>query len=153
MASPERTSFGDVIHSGDLDLIIDRLDADSVDLDGGDENCNLETPLMRLCHSELEDDDAAAILELMLLKRPYINKQDNEGRTTLCHACMSGQMNIIQRLGIIGDCDPNIPDSYGNTALMFGVYFGDLNIVQMLIESFAGGGREVDIMKENHEGN
>ncbi|KAK2162011.1 hypothetical protein LSH36_106g01006 [Paralvinella palmiformis] len=152
MADPEWRSFCDVIRTGDLDLITDVLDSESIDLDGGDRESNWETPLMLLCHSDLDEEDAAAILELMLLKIPDVNRQDGDGRTVLCHACMTGLTYFIQRLAQVSQCDPNMADNYGNTAVMFGVYYGEEEVVRVLLEAFSGRGRNVDVTRRNDEG-
>jgi ankyrin repeat protein len=65
-----------------------------------------------------------------------INARDEEGKTAIAWAAISGNVNAVLALLKAG-ADPNIPDYAHDTALMFAVYSKEPHIVDVLIAAGA----------------
>ncbi len=149
MARDEIPTLNDALSREDVDLITDLVDSDGVDVSSGDPEVGNQTPLMRLGYINVEDEDRAAILELLLLKNPDVNLADDMGRTALCHACLAGRADFVRRLGRVCGCDPNIPDKGGNNAAMYAVCSENAAIVETFLSAFSA--HNLDLERVNME--
>uniref|UniRef100_A0A3Q3CTZ7 Uncharacterized protein n=1 Tax=Haplochromis burtoni TaxID=8153 RepID=A0A3Q3CTZ7_HAPBU len=60
---------------------------------------------------------------LLLEKGADVNCQDEDGRTALSHACEMGHLDVVKLL-VQFNADPDITDSWGNSALMYAAFSG-----------------------------
>lgn len=62
-----------------------------------------------------------------------INTRSLHGQTLLHYACRKVKHDIVQLL-LNHDADPNIPDTAGDTTLSSAIVFGDIPIIQLLLQ-------------------
>uniref|UniRef100_A0A3Q3JXK3 Uncharacterized protein n=1 Tax=Monopterus albus TaxID=43700 RepID=A0A3Q3JXK3_MONAL len=126
-------------------FVLDALDGEIVDSTTED----AQTPLIS---SVLLPDGQTRgkFLELLLQKQATVNSQDGNGRTTLSQACEKGYLDAV-RILVRNDADPEIMDSWGNTALMYAAVAGHSSIVEFMVRAFKRLGLQID--RQNKVGN
>lgn len=82
---------------------------------------------------------------LLVSNRAQVNTCDNFKWTPLHHACLAGQLDIVQRLVEAG-ADMNAQALNGGTPLMRAIQTGSPNVVQYLIN------RGCSVQLENRKG-
>uniref|UniRef100_A0A668V2C0 Uncharacterized protein n=1 Tax=Oreochromis aureus TaxID=47969 RepID=A0A668V2C0_OREAU len=99
-------------------FVLDALDGEIVD----SKTEGAQTPLI----SSVLLPDAQArckFAELLLHRGASVNCRDGNGRTALSHACEQGHLDAVKIL-VRNSADPEIVDSWGNTALMYAAVAG-----------------------------
>ena len=105
---------------------------------------------MRLCHVHLNPGDRSELFELLIERGADVNLQDSSGRTALAHSCIAEKMDIMELLGNIPECDPNIADNDENSPLMYAVKSRQVEVVKKLLECFKD--RSLDVHRQNTKG-
>uniref|UniRef100_A0AAY5E8G6 Ankyrin repeat domain 63 n=1 Tax=Electrophorus electricus TaxID=8005 RepID=A0AAY5E8G6_ELEEL len=140
-------TFLDAMNSGKVHLARFVLDA----LDGRIVNARAEggrTPLMHAAC--LQDQTARAKFAHLLLERgANVNMQDEHGRTALSLACELGHLDAVKTL-VQFNADPELTDSWGNSALMYAAYGGHSQVLEFLIRAFKRLGLKLE--HTNHAG-
>jgi ankyrin repeat protein len=62
-----------------------------------------------------------------------VNATDNDSRTALYHACLIGNIKIVEILCRHKDIKLNLADVYGNTPLMMAAFDGHVEVVKLLL--------------------
>ncbi|XP_072545849.1 uncharacterized protein [Salminus brasiliensis] len=140
-------TFLDAMNSGKVHLARFVLDA----LDGRIINSKMEssrTPLMfAVC---LQDHGTRSkFTHLLLEKGADVNSRDENGRTALSLACELGHLDAVKIL-VQFNADPEVTDSWGNSALMYAAYGGHSQVLEFLIRAFKRFGLKLD--HTNHAG-
>jgi ankyrin repeat protein len=89
------------------------------------------TPLHLVCQ---DDDDRAAVAQLLIDEGADVNVKDADGFTPLMIAIVSGNENIVKVL-IDEGADVNAKEAKGFTPLMIAIVSGNENIVKVLLSS------------------
>ena len=76
-----------------------------------------------------------------------VNIQNNDDRTALILAAMSGHVDLVRKLLRMDGIELSVQDVYGNTALMFAAEKGYLCVVQLLVRRLAAA--EVNLLDNN----
>jgi hypothetical protein len=76
------------------------------------------------------------ILKLPKGAKPIMRLSNENGARALCNAAMRGRNSLIYSLLSVG-MDPNVPDSYGNVALVLAASFGHADTVKLLLDNGA----------------
>ncbi|KAI1273835.1 ankyrin repeat protein [Xylaria sp. FL0933] len=71
----------------------------------------------------------------LLLRMPYVEVRDSEGKTPLSHASIKGRHSIVERLLQIKNVDPDSKDCYGSTPLSCAAWNGHQSIVERLLQT------------------
>uniref|UniRef100_A0A668A7T3 Uncharacterized protein n=1 Tax=Myripristis murdjan TaxID=586833 RepID=A0A668A7T3_9TELE len=105
-------------------FILDALDGEIVD----HKTEGAQTPLIS---SVLLPDGQTRckFVELLLQRGARVNCQDGDGRTALSYACEKGCLDTVKIL-VRNNADPEIVDSWGNTALMYAAVAGHSHVVE-----------------------
>ncbi|KAK3092697.1 hypothetical protein FSP39_006054 [Pinctada imbricata] len=130
------------IRKGKIRLAKFILDAAPVDL----VNCSDfkgKTPLIIAC-SLKEELSRDLMVDLLLNYDADVNLCDDDGRTPLSHACEKRCNDIIDILVKQANVDPDIPDSQGNTALIYCSMVGNDVGIDILTRHFRRLGLNVD---------
>ncbi|KAM3871298.1 uncharacterized protein ankrd63 [Diretmus argenteus] len=134
-------TFLDAMYGGKVHLARFILDA----LDGRIINSKTEnsrTPLMfAVC---LQDPGERAKFTLLLLEKGAdVNLQDENGRTSLSHACELGHLEVIKLL-VQFSANPDVSDVWGNSALMYAAFSGHSQVLEFLVRAFKRLGLKLD---------
>lgn len=126
-------------------FILDALDGKIVDAKTEGDH----TPLISSVF--LQDACARAkFMNLLLQRGANVNQQDECGRTAFSHACEKGYLDAVKTL-VQNNADPEIIDTWGNTALMYAAAAGHSVIVEFLVRAFKRLGLQID--RQNKVGN
>lgn len=126
--------FKDAIEEKNLDGILNAVGHDEMNLNFRDVTHDMETPLMQLCHSSLND----AFIETSLLgtiteKTCDVNLQDALGRTLAMHACIALRTSIVDYV-MTRDHDVTICDRTGRNVYHYGACSGNERIIELLLK-------------------
>ncbi|XP_007230427.3 ankyrin repeat domain-containing protein 63 [Astyanax mexicanus] len=134
-------TFLDAMNSGKVHLARFVLDA----LDGRIINSKTEssrTPLMYAV--SLQDPGTRSkFTHLLLEKGADVNSRDEHGRTALSLACELGHLDAVKIL-VQFNADPEVTDTWGNSALMYAAYGGHNQILEFLMRAFKRFGLKLD---------
>ncbi|XP_052085278.1 uncharacterized protein LOC127722476 [Mytilus californianus] len=99
---------------------------------------DLQTPMMKLCYSEIPDSSLMAIMDLLLERYADLNLQDSSGKTAMMHACLARRTTIADY--IISDPTSRLEmfDFDGNSVLSHAVKNIDYIITKRILEHPAG---------------
>ena len=122
------------IAAADVIEILRLLDDANLDLDRRDVGHDLQTPLMRMCHMLAASDSLDGVLEKLETCAWNPNVQDATGRTLLMHACIADRLNVVL-LCLDNGCDVDLTDVDGNSALVYAVRNGSVEIVNCFLET------------------
>ncbi|KAL3846981.1 hypothetical protein ACJMK2_017921 [Sinanodonta woodiana] len=95
------------------------------------------TPLIHtVC--EAKDDVRTHLVRIFIRSGCDINAADNKGRTALMYACMDpDKVNLVRILSRQKNCDPNMQDFDGCTAIMHAVAAGNVSAIRALLNTNA----------------
>lgn len=103
--------------------------------DANETDEQLQTPLMKAVHIK-RTDARAHVVRLLLKYGADAGKQDTELRTALCYAAMQPDREDIVRILVrSGNCQVNLKDINGDTALFFAVRAGNVSVLRILLNS------------------
>uniref|UniRef100_A0A8B9J4A9 Uncharacterized protein n=1 Tax=Astyanax mexicanus TaxID=7994 RepID=A0A8B9J4A9_ASTMX len=89
------------------------------------------TPLMYAV--SLQDPGTRSkFTHLLLEKGADVNSRDEHGRTALSLACELGHLDAVKIL-VQFNADPEVTDTWGNSALMYAAYGGHNQILEFLM--------------------
>lgn len=140
-------TFLEAMNSGKVHLARFVLDA----LDGRIINSKTEssrTPLM-LAVCQEEYSTRSKFTQLLLEKGADVNSRDENGRTALSLSCELGHLDAVKLL-VQFNANPELTDTWGNSALMYAAYGGHSQILDFLIRAFKRLGLRLD--HTNHAG-
>lgn len=121
-----------------------------VDVNYRDRSQGLLTFSMRLCHCEIDAEDAKHILELLVENGCDLNVTDAVGKTVLCHACIAQRVELIPMICQNKSCDPAIVDNRGDTAIFYAVRSGNERLLKTLLQEYSA--EEINLNHVNHKG-
>ncbi|XP_039518874.1 ankyrin repeat domain-containing protein 24 [Pimephales promelas] len=140
-------TFLEAMQSGKVHLARFVLDAlDGRIIDGKAENGR--TLLMSAV--SLQDHGCRAkFAKLLLEKGADVNARDDRGRTALSLACEHGFLDSVKLL-VQFNADPELTDTWGNSALMYAACGGHNHVLEFLVRAFKKLGLRLDLT--NHAG-
>lgn len=140
-------TFLEAMNSGKVHLarfVLDALDCRIIN----SKNESSRTPLM--CAVCLQEHSTRSkFTQLLLEKGADVNNQDEHGRTALSLACELGHLDAVKLL-VQFSANPDLTDTWGNSALMYAAYGGHSQILDFLIRAFKRFGLRLD--HTNHAG-
>ena len=87
-------SLRTLIKKRDIEKIKSLISNPRFDVNIRDLTQDLQTPLMKLCYSEINDTNLMTIMDLLLDRNADLNTQDSLGRTAVMHACIARRTTI-----------------------------------------------------------
>ncbi|XP_053489262.1 ankyrin repeat domain-containing protein 50 [Ictalurus furcatus] len=140
-------TFLEAMNSGKVHLarfVLDALDCRIIN----SKNESSRTPLM--CAVCLQEHSTRSkFTQLLLEKGADVNTKDENGRTALSLACELGHLDAVKLL-VQFNANPELTDTWGNSALMYAAYGGHSQILDFLIRAFKRLGLRLD--HSNHAG-
>lgn len=135
------------MESGKVHLARFVLDA----LDGRIINSKAEGGRTLLMHAVCILDNAtrSKFTHLLLEKGADVNVPDDQGRTALSLACELGYLDAVKLL-VQFNADPELIDTWGNSALMYAACGGHDHVLEFLVRAFKTLGLRLD--RTNHAG-
>lgn len=135
------------MQSGKVHLARFVLDA----LDGRIINSKAEGGRTLLMHAVCVQDNAtrSKFTHLLLEKGADVNIRDDQGRTALSLACELGYLDAVKLL-VQFNADPELIDTWGNSALMYAACGGHNHVLEFLVRAFKKLGLRLD--RTNHAG-
>ncbi|KAK7141869.1 hypothetical protein R3I94_011532 [Phoxinus phoxinus] len=140
-------TFLEAMQSGKVHLARFVLDA----LDGRIINGKAENGRTLLMYAvSLQDHGSRAkFTKLLLEKGADVNARDDHGRTALSLACEHGFLDSVKLL-VQFNADPELTDTWGNSALMYAACGGHNQVLEFLVRAFKKLGLRLDLT--NHAG-
>ncbi|XP_067310990.1 uncharacterized protein [Pseudorasbora parva] len=140
-------TFLEAMQSGKVHLARFVLDA----LDGRIINGKAENGRTLLMHAVCLQDHGsrAKFTKLLLEKGANVNARDDRGRTALSLACEHGHLDSVKLL-VQFNADPELTDTWGNSALMYAACGGHNHVLEFLVRAFKKLGLRLDLT--NHAG-
>nr|XP_055028949.1 ankyrin repeat and SAM domain-containing protein 6 [Misgurnus anguillicaudatus] len=140
-------TFLEAMQSGKVHLARFVLDA----LDGRIINSKADGGRTLLMHAVCIQDNGtrSKFTHLLLEKGADVNIRDEQGRTSLSLACELGHLDAVKLL-VQFNADPELADTWGNSALMYAACGGHNHILEFLVRAFKKLGLRVD--RTNHAG-
>ncbi|KAF4101848.1 hypothetical protein G5714_016648 [Onychostoma macrolepis] len=140
-------TFLEAMQSGKVHLARFVLDA----LDGRIINGKTENGRTLLMHAVCLQEHATRckFTQLLLEKGADVNTRDDHGRTALSLACEHGHLDSVKLL-VQFNADPELIDSWGNSAVMYAACGGHSQILEFLVRAFKKLGLRLD--RTNHAG-
>ncbi|KAA0711667.1 Ankyrin repeat domain-containing protein 63 [Triplophysa tibetana] len=140
-------TFLEAMESGKVHLARFVLDA----LDGRIINSKAEGGRTLLMHAVCIQDNAtrSKFTHLLLEKGADVNVSDDQGRTALSLACELGYLDAVKLL-VQFNADPELIDTWGNSALMYAACGGHDHVLEFLVRAFKTLGLRLD--RTNHAG-
>lgn len=140
-------TFLEAMQSGKVHLARFVLDA----LDGRIINSKAEGGRTLLMHAVCVQDNAtrSKFTHLLLEKGADVNIRDDQGRTALSLACELGYLDAVKLL-VQFNADPELIDTWGNSALMYAACGGHNHVLEFLVRAFKKLGLRLD--RTNHAG-
>lgn len=134
-------TFLEAMQSGKVHLARFVLDA----LDGRIINGKAENGRTLLMHAvSLQDcGSRSKFTKLLLEKGADVNARDDHGRTALSLACEHGRLDSVKIL-VQFNADPELTDTWGNSALMYAACGGHSQILEFLVRAFKKLGLRLD---------
>lgn len=140
-------TFMEAMNSGKVHLarfVLDALDCCIID----SKNESSRTPLM--CAVCLQEHNTRfKFTQLLLEKGADVNSRDEHGRTALSLACELGHLDAVKLL-VQFNANPELTDTWGNSALTYAAYGGHSQVLDFLIRAFKRLGLRLD--HTNHAG-
>jgi ankyrin repeat protein len=131
-------SLRTLIKKRDIEKIKSLISNPRFDVNIRDLTQDLQTPLMKLCYSEINDTNLMTIMDLLLDRNADLNTQDSLGRTAVMHACIARRTTIADY--IISDPTTRLEmfDFDGNSVLTHAVKSADFIIAKRILDHPAG---------------
>lgn len=140
-------TFLEAMNSGKVHLarfVLDALDCRIIN----SKNESSRTPLM--CAVCLQEHNTRfKFTQLLLEKGADVNTRDENGRTALSLACELGHLDAVKLL-VQFNANPELTDTWGNSALTYAAYGGHSQVLDFLIRAFKRLGLRLD--HTNHAG-
>ncbi len=134
-------TFLEAMQSGKVHLARFVLDA----LDGRIINGKAENGRTLLMHAVClqEHTTRCKFTQMLLEKGADVNARDDHGRTALSLACEHGHLDSV-KLVVQFNGDPELTDTWGNSALMYAACGGHSQILEFLVRAFKKLGLQLD---------
>lgn len=140
-------TFLEAMNSGKVHLarfVLDALDCRIIN----SKNESSRTPLM--CAVCLQEPSTRSkFTQLLLEKGADVNTWDENGRTALSLACELGHLDAVKLL-VQFNANPELTDTWGNSALTYAAYGGHSQVLDFLIRAFKRLGLRLE--QSNHAG-
>lgn len=136
------------ITDSDVTAILSLVDDERINLDKRDVTHDLQTPLMRMCHMDVERESMERVWSKAedCVWNPDVH--DVTGRTLVMHACIADKVDAV-RAALKRGCDISLVDRDGNSAIIFAIRNKSADLLGLLLEH-----RECSplLIKANHAG-
>lgn len=132
-SSDPQKLLNSAITAGDVTRILRLLDDQRVDLDRREAVYDHQTPLMRMCHMDIEADSRSALVQKLEVCAWNPNVQDATGRTLLMHACIADNLEAVL-MALENGCDVSLRDKDGNSAVVYAIRHGNEEILGLILQ-------------------